>query len=311
MTPLREVCQGRWSAILPLVGIDSRYLTGKHGPCPICGGRDRFRFDNQDGRGTWICSQCKSGDGISLAMLKNGWDFKEAAAHIEPLAGSAPRASVSRARDQRALKDAMNRLWAASKPVGYGDPVDRYLEARGIKLDHFPSSLRFAQKCRYQDTSPSYHPAMIAKVLAPDGKPATLHRTYLTTNGQKAPVEDVKRLMPGPLPKGSAIRLAGAAQAIGIAEGVETALSAAEVWNIPCWAAVNAAMLMAWEPPPEAREVFVFGDNDKRFGGQASAYALAHRLAMKGINVRVELPSRTGMDWNDVLMAEKAERSAA
>lgn len=311
MTPLRDTCQGRWAAILPMVGVDARHLNGKHGPCPMCAGRDRFRFDNKDGRGSWICSQCGAGDGIALAMAVNGWDFKEAAARIEPLAGVAQKATVSRERDKQALRDAMNRLWTGAKPVAYGDPVDRYLTARGIKLDAYPAALRFADRCRYQDSSPTYHPAMLAKVSGPDGRPATVHRTYLSADGSKADVEDARRIMPGQMPKGVTVRLSEPSRIMGIAEGIETALSASAIWSVPSWAAVNAAMLMAWEPPPEAREIFIFGDNDTKFGGHAAAYALAHRLAMRGYSVRVELPVDAGMDWNDVLMAEMAERSAA
>ncbi|WP_147488947.1 primase-helicase zinc-binding domain-containing protein [Moraxella catarrhalis] len=48
---------------------------GRHKPCPHCGGRDRFRFDNhniQAGDGGWICSQgigeTTGGDGLSFLM---------------------------------------------------------------------------------------------------------------------------------------------------------------------------------------------------------------------------------------------------
>ena len=48
---VREVAQGRWRSILTVLGIDERALSGKHGPCPMCGGKDRFRFDDREGRG--------------------------------------------------------------------------------------------------------------------------------------------------------------------------------------------------------------------------------------------------------------------
>ena len=47
-----ERARNRWREILPRFGIDTRFLTNRHGPCPLCGGRDRFRFDDRNGDGT-------------------------------------------------------------------------------------------------------------------------------------------------------------------------------------------------------------------------------------------------------------------
>lgn len=304
--PLRERCRGRWQSLLPAFGIDHRHLSGKHGPCPICrDGRDRFRFDDKDGAGTWICSVCGAGDGFSLLMKAKGWDFKQVAAELEPHIEAAPvKRETRRDRSDKSLREAMNRLWQSGRPIEYGDAVYRYLEARGISFDAWPASLRCVERCRYQADEPTYHPAMIAKVTAPDGAPVTIHRTYLGEGGRKAGVESPRRLMPGKLVKGCAIRLAPSGETLGIAEGIETALSASIIWRVPCWAAVSANMLMAWEPPAEAREIIIFGDDDRKYAGQAAAYALAHRLAARGRVVRVELPPDRGMDWNDVLREE-------
>jgi len=57
----------RWEEILFQLGIDLPRLN-KHGPCPCCGGKDRFRFDDKDGRGTWFCNQCGNGDGLDLIV---------------------------------------------------------------------------------------------------------------------------------------------------------------------------------------------------------------------------------------------------
>lgn len=158
------------------------------------------------------------------------------------------------------------------------------------------------ERLRYQDDEPSWHPAMVAMVSGPDGKPATLHRTYLTEDGHKAAVEVPRRLMPGTIPEGAAIRLFDEGPVLGIAEGIETALAAASLFGVPTWAAVSSGMLARWIPPDTAREIVVFGDRDPKFGGQAAAYALAHRLALRGLKVRVEIPARFGADWNDVLL---------
>ncbi|EGO0679184.1 hypothetical protein ITK59_004563, partial [Salmonella enterica] len=53
---------GQWGNILKRLGITVP-AGGQHGPCPVCGGKDRFRFDDKNGRGTWFCNQCGHGDG--------------------------------------------------------------------------------------------------------------------------------------------------------------------------------------------------------------------------------------------------------
>ncbi len=308
--PLSARAIGRWPAILPQLGIAPTYLTGKHTACPICrDGKDRFRFDDRDGRGTFICSVCGAGDGIKLVMAANGIEFRQAADRIEEIigSGSAPvstRKQPGRSDDEK--RGAMNRLWASSTPVQAGDPAALWLGAR-VGLTAFPACLRTAHRIRYQDDVPSWHPAMIAMLMAPDGRPAILHRTYLTTEGGKAPVEKPRRIMEGTITRGSAVRLFPHQDVLGIAEGIETALAAASLFGVPCWAATNATILSHWTPPDEVREVIIFGDNDPKFGGQAAALALAHRLAVRDRKVRVEIPERLGFDWNDVLL----ERASA
>jgi putative DNA primase/helicase len=297
--PLKDRAQGRWLGILPALGIGDSYLTGKHGPCPLCGGKDRWRWDNLEGRGTWICSKCGAGDGIDLVMQKNGWEFREAAKQIETVIGFAPADAPKRERSDREKRDAMNRLLRACRAVEAGDPVGRYL-ARRVGLTTFPSCLRTGSNVRYQSDPPSFHPAMIAMVTGPDGTPSILLRTYLTVDGGKAPVAEPRRLMSGTIAKGAAIRLAPAGDTLGIAEGIETALSASVLFGVPCWAAVNAGMLAAWRPPPEARHIIIFGDNDPSFAGQAAAYVLARRLGSEGRVVEVQVPAEMDADWNDV-----------
>jgi len=70
---VKRAAQGRWDAILSHFGI-SLPPHNKHTPCPACGGTDRFRYDNQDGHGTFICNQggngILSGDGFALIQHK-------------------------------------------------------------------------------------------------------------------------------------------------------------------------------------------------------------------------------------------------
>ncbi|MBF0111090.1 MAG: hypothetical protein HQL76_18140, partial [Magnetococcales bacterium] len=76
---------GTWANILnPLVPPGIR-MDGRHGPCPICGGKDRFRFDNRDGDGSWICTACGSHDGIELYKRLRGLDFPAALQQLASL----------------------------------------------------------------------------------------------------------------------------------------------------------------------------------------------------------------------------------
>ena len=71
---------GKWQSIFSSLGIEVG--NGKHCPCPVCGGKDRFRFDNKNGRGTYICSQCGSGDGLNLIKNYYHCDAKEASSKV-------------------------------------------------------------------------------------------------------------------------------------------------------------------------------------------------------------------------------------
>jgi len=66
---VKAAARGHWLAILPALGIPAEALVNRHGPCPGCGGRDRFRFDNREGNGGWFCGgggERRAGDGFAL-----------------------------------------------------------------------------------------------------------------------------------------------------------------------------------------------------------------------------------------------------
>lgn len=306
--PLRDRAVGRWLSILPIVGVDAKYLTGKHGPCPMCGGKDRWRFDNKNGSGSWYCTGCGAGNGIDLVMKANGCDFAGAATMIEQYIGKSEVDERPRSQGQKAdPREQKNRIWTEAKPVTADDEVGIYLAARGISLPEYPMALRFHPSLKYQDHEgntfgpKSSHPAMIAKVSAADGSPLTLQRIYLGKGGAKAAVPSPRKLMgAGAAMRGAAVRLTPISRVLGVAEGVETALSAAILFETPCWAVISTALMVTWEPPPEVEEVWIFADNDEHLAGLAAASHLAQRLS-KGRRVHVTFPLTPGEDWNDVL----------
>lgn len=304
---LAERSRGRWRSILLALGFDKGFLTGKHGPCPICGGADRFRFDDK-GDGAWICNQCGSSKGIELVKRVKHVDFVEAAKMIETVIGAA---EVDTPRDEPVTDQvarSLKMLSERSTPVKPGDAVSLYLSSRLGPMP-VPACLRTVERCAYRDNGDklvSYHPAMIASVRDPEGHAMALHRTYLTPDGTKAQVKSVRKVL-GRLPDGCAVRLAEPAETMGIAEGIETALSAAQLFGIPTWAALNEGRLRTWQPPATVRKVIVFGDNDMNCIGQQAAYALAGRLR-ETIEAFVEIPPVIDTDWNDVL---RTQRTAA
>lgn len=81
VTQISAAARGKWPVILQMLRIDVPE-NGRHGPCPKCGGKDRFRLDDLDGRGTWICSQCGNGDGLDLVKLVTGYSVRKAAQEV-------------------------------------------------------------------------------------------------------------------------------------------------------------------------------------------------------------------------------------
>lgn len=81
VTQISAAARGKWPVILQMLRIDVPE-NGRHGPCPKCGGKDRFRLDDLDGRGTWICSQCGNGDGLDLVKLITGYGVRKAAQEV-------------------------------------------------------------------------------------------------------------------------------------------------------------------------------------------------------------------------------------
>lgn len=305
---IQDRALGRWRDILLGVGVPSSALTGKHGPCPICNsGRDKFRWDDRNGSGSFFCNFCGAGGGVDFVMKFLRCDFITAKAEIEKHIGSA-KVHVPKAVDVGDMQGRMIASWQRAQPLGASDAAARYLRARGLDLDPWPSQLRYAAEAAYKhdDGKKSFHPAMVAKFVGPDGKMFTLHRTFLDDRGRKADLPEVRKLAPGKSPEGGAVRLAPSAETMGVSTGIETSLSASIMWRVPVWATLNDRLLLKWEPPPTARRILIFGDNDASFSGQMAAYGLAYRLrnmqtdGVHKYEIEIHIPEKIGDDWNDV-----------
>jgi putative DNA primase/helicase len=307
--PTNEVAFGRWGEILPALGVPSRFLNGKNQPCPVCGGKDRARYTDRFDRGNWICTHCGAGDGFMLLQRLFGWDFAQAAREVDRVIGNLPvehqRAPTKpkRAASHRAMED----LELASQFLA--GPALAYFEGRGLDVGGalLRSSLRYVPELVYHDGT--VHPGVVAFFRDRDGRRAQALRLFLAVDGGgKAAVAEPRLWLKGDIPVGGAIRLWSAAKTMGVAEGIETAAAAAELFDMPVWATGGDHLLQKWEPPEIAERIFVFGDNDPGFAGQAAAYGLAKRLASAHA-VEVRIPDGV-KDWNDELRRQKGEGNA-
>jgi putative DNA primase/helicase len=306
--------RGRWKSILMSEGlVDSRALSGRQGPCPMCSGKDRFCFDDNGGNGSYICRQCGNGLGVDLVCKLKGLSYGEACKWILERTPAAKFEAPRAARNDDRSKSAMSALWASGTRLDGQDVVSRYLRSRGIVLTSLWASLRLLDAHPYiEDGEPrSEWPVMLANFRAPDDLSGTLHKTYIDDTEKsaprKAPVAKPRKLMPGPIPPGGAVRFGAPEETMGVAEGVETALAAAQLNDVPVWATLSARSLLKFEPPPECKRLLIFADQDRSYTGQMAAYSLANSLTIKAkIKVEVCLPwlQDTGPDedWNDVLL---------
>lgn len=293
-----DAARGRWYGILRSCGVDENFLRNRAGPCPLCGGRDRYRWDNHNDEGGFYCNACGAGDGFALLMGVKGWTFQEAATEVDALVANTdlPVRAVPQPQDPLIR---LRKIARSLAPMDGINPVRLYLQSRGLK----PS-----QATRYCPAMPYYeegrmqaqYPAMIHILQAPDGSPVTYHVTYLTTEGRKAPVSCPKKLVtPHGSMDGAAIRLCPICPTIAIAEGVETALAVQASRGISAWAATSANLMEKFQPPEGVRRVEIFADADENYVGQAAAHILARRLHREGYSVDVHVPSKQGTDFAD------------
>ena len=325
----KERARGRWREILPALGIADNFLTGRNCPCPMCGGRDRFRFldrRGQDGDGMWVCNQCQPNPrpAIDLAIAYTGKPFREAARTIDDILGDKPvivQTSMRLPQDEGGKTNKhFLKAWRRGVRVRRGDIVDRYLNSREVGMDICPPCLRTSELDYYREDDQTWLPpdgecylgrpdllveviyripAMVAAITNPAGKHIATHRTFLAEDGSGKANVSTPRKVAGKYGRGATIRLMSSAPLMGVAEGIETALSAARLFRVPTWSVINAHGIETFEPPPECRSLIVFADHDKNGTSQRAAEALRGRL---DIPVEIKMPDNVDTDWNDVLV---------
>jgi putative DNA primase/helicase len=331
-----------WYSILPNLGlgIELSMISNpkKKGPCPIEGeGKTRFQFDNRQGRGTWICHYCGSGDGIALIAAIMKCSYIDALILLKEHQGTVKQDRPKRdaAVAKKPPSDAKNRRqlernWSVTDAIAEGDPVALYLHRRIPMLDlgWLSGDLRTHTRLYHSDegTEPptvAYYPAMVGCVVDVEDNPITLHRTYLSRDGFKAPVspDQVKKLMPGVRTlNGDCIRLNKPvlqSRVLYVCEGIETGLAmvAATQNRHQVWSCLNAGNLSKVRVEQGRFDrVVILADRDHlnpHHGwrpGEHYAQIAKSRLEQDGFTVAIKVPEREGTDYLD-LWVEHCQRN--
>jgi putative DNA primase/helicase len=297
-----------WRNVLLDAGLTERQLSKKNGPCPVCTGTDRYHFSNKYGRGDAYCRQCGHLDGFKLLMGAQGINFPEARRLVMSLAGLtetsppplAPRLAAADEPEQPAQPTQRVRaLIRESCAVEDCEPAILYLDSRALWPLPQGHGLRAHPSVEYWQEGKRIgrYPALIAAVRDMCGDLVTVHVTYLTPSGEKLSNYEPRKILSAMTAReGCAVPLMPHGDTLGIAEGIETALSAARMHELPVWAALNTSLLMKWEPPHTVSKVVIFADRD--VAGLDAATKLMERLQER---VRLVIKTPQSKDWNDAL----------
>lgn len=277
-------------------GIKLRGRFDRAGPCPVCGGHDRFAINIR--KQVWNCRGYGGGDVIKLIQHLDGVDFREA---IHTLTGERSSSSTLISRNissnshqaetyQREQYRKAAWLWSQRKPLA-GSIAERYLrEARGIDCS-IPATIAYLPA-----TKPEHHPALIAAYGLPDEpEPGVLaeprnvkaaHLILLSPDGTGKADTKPNKITIGS-PAGLPMVLAPPNDLLGlvVAEGVEDALSLHQTTGLGAWAVGGASFMpaLANAIPAYIECVTIAVDDDN--SGRRCASELAARLVGRSLQV--------------------------
>jgi putative DNA primase/helicase len=302
-----------WPSVLAQLGIAESFLRKKAGPCPACGGTDRFTFDNRNGRGDYFCRHCGAGDGFQLLERVHGWSFSEARRCIMQAIGVSPeleKRSTTRACGLReagaagpVIASPPQRVRSIARSAcAIADCPDAvtYLASRGLWPLPEACALRAHPGLDYWQDGQRIgrYPGLVAEVRDLAGELVTVHATYLEGGSKVAGYEPRKILSALTGREGCAVRLMTSTETLGIAEGIETALSAAAIDALPVWAALNTSLLAKFDPPAGIERLLIYADRDE--AGLIAAGRLMERLQGR-IRFELRVPLAPHKDFNDML----------
>lgn len=282
-----ELVKQRLPEVLKMYGLPQP--SNKHiKECPVCGKKDKFRLTNYKGMGEWVCV-CGAGNVFGLIEQIHGLDFKAAAKEIDEAFGNTFKAEPQNL-DKSKLDRAIERVKTASRVRESN--VKNYLNERGI--------FDMPKKAVFGSNGNMY-------AIATDslGKPVYSHETFLDGD-KKASVQTQKKmlsLIDNPTDM-AAIRLFDVASTLGIAEGIETALSAHQIYKCKVWSTINSGFMKKFKAPTGVNHLIIFADNDKNGEGLAAAFACGNANIKSVPHVKTVTIRWCGdvEDFNDMLI---------
>ena len=278
------------------------------GPCPVCGGHDRFAVNIR--KQVHHCRGCgaRGGGAIDLEMHISGASFVEAARSLAGQSNVRPirpqPAPAQHAENDNYALELAERVWRTSKPLPLSAFILNFCD-RAIRLDKVPDrgGLRFHPKCPWGNGTEECVIGRFTTVIG--NEPRGIWRR---------PLDGSKPKTLGPM-AGCVIRLWPddyVTTGLVIGEGVETTLAAA--LNIehegtmlqPAWATGSAGNLAKFPALPGIEHLTILVDNDESGTGQRAADECKHRWIEAGLEVELLIPDTVGEDFNDVVMKEAA-----
>ncbi|WP_213239779.1 primase-helicase zinc-binding domain-containing protein [Citrobacter braakii] len=285
---VKQAC-GHWPRILPALGVT--VIKNRHQACPVCGGSDRFRFDDKEGRGTWFCNKCGAGDGLKLVEKVFGVTPSEAAGKVNAVTGNLPPVApaVTAAADAETEADRKAAAALAVKLTEKARPAtgNAYLTRKG-----FPGRECLTLNTLHKTGGVTYRAGDVVVPLYDD--------SGALVNVQLINADGLKRTLKGGQVKGACHILDGKKEAgkrLWIAEGYATALTVHHLTGETVMVALSSVNLLslaslARHKFPACR-IVIAADRDLNGDGQTKASAAAE--SCEGV---VALPPVFG-DWND------------
>ncbi|HGM9861461.1 TPA: DUF927 domain-containing protein [Proteus mirabilis] len=300
---------GQWQAILSHLGAEVPLNT--HTACPHCGGKDRFRFDNKDGNGTFICNQCGSGDGLDLVQRVLGVSVTEAAKEVANIIGIDTRSACPPAYRRSEIKAQQDELKAQQAEKQANEKREKHKRF----IERYNRTIANVQRGR-SDYLKAKGLHGFEMDLLQDGSLIIplLDAGGVITGAQTIKPNGDKRLLSDSAKSGSyyPINEPVNVSTVIIAEGLATALTchliqpeAHTVAAIDAGNLIHVAKVMRVKYPES--KIIIAGDNDIK-PGQDNTGKLAAEKAAKAVNgVAVLPPTDDKADWDDYRLSHGIE----